>query len=124
MGSCSGVLPRGSDLPCCTSANRPDSNRKSRSRINSYMKTITSPASTARDQRDVLIARVIRHRARIQRKVERMQAADEPGKGQQAKPASGRAGRCRAECDPPPALVSGVARGQGRGGGVEWGKER
>ena len=55
------------------------------------MKTITSPASTARDQRDVLIARVIRHRARIQRKVERMQAADEPGKGQQATPASGRA---------------------------------
>ena len=49
------------------------------------MKTITIPAAATRNQRDVLIARVIRHLARIQRKVERMQAADEQGKKHQAK---------------------------------------
>ena len=51
------------------------------------MKIITIPAAPTRNQRDVLIARIIRHLARIQRKVERMQAADEPSKGPQAKPA-------------------------------------
>jgi len=51
------------------------------------MKTITIPAAATRDQRDVLIARTLRHLARIQRKVERMQAADEPSKRPQAKPA-------------------------------------
>ena len=55
--------------------------------INSCMKTITIPTAATRNQRDALIARVIRHLARIQRKVERMQAADEPSKGPQAKPA-------------------------------------
>ena len=50
------------------------------------MKTITIPAAPTRNQRDVLIARIIRHLARIQRKVERMQAADEPSNGPQAKP--------------------------------------
>ena len=50
------------------------------------MKTITIPATATRDQRDVLIARTIRHLARIQRKVERMQAADEQRADKQAKP--------------------------------------
>jgi len=51
------------------------------------MKTITIPGTATRDQRDVLIARTLRHLARIQRRVERMRDGDKPGEKQQAKPA-------------------------------------
>lgn len=44
--------------------------------INKRMKTITIPANASRDQRDVLIARVIRQITRVQRRIARIQADD------------------------------------------------
>jgi hypothetical protein len=44
--------------------------------INKRMKTITIPANASRDQRDVLIARIIRQITRVQRRIARIQADD------------------------------------------------
>jgi len=76
MGSRCTVLPRRGSLQRYASAIWPDRAGKSCGQINTCMKTITIPAHASREQRDVLIARILRQIMRVQKTVARIQADD------------------------------------------------